>query len=661
MAGSVRRRWRMTVVGLLAVFTFAGLPALRADDGGSGALVVGLVDGATESTVSGTLSDAGAHITRRIEQLNTIVVEPRPGSRDRLAKQLQRNPAVRYAEPDAESMAPAAVPNDPLYAGGKQWNIDRVQAPQAWDLLPRAGNTLVAVLDTGIDLTHPDLAGKISPNGCDAFRDLCGSGRSKLQPDPVGHGSHVAGILGAATNNGIGVASVSGGRVTILPIQIASTAGSAFSSTIADAIVYAVDQGAQVINISFGGGCGASPDQARRDAIGYAESHGTLIVLSAGNSGGCREGRFPQNDSRVLSVAATDIADNGASFTDRGLTVAVAAPGVNILSTVPVSGGLAGVWDPSGYAAISGTSMAAPHVAAEAALLFQVPGATKAKVVEWIMATCDSANVSARCGGRINVYRAVSLAVTGVDPAKAPPQMTDTMGPPAQPIMGGQSQPPAMPAPGRPAPPALPAGFVISDAARTATVPDSITGATPSNVSWNGKFWLSAPVVTVGVCDISDEATRAATDTALIRWTEAAGRSLAWRVTRNDMACDTAFTAPKVLITRTTIPGDDTAVSRVVSTDAAGNACGVDACWVNTAAVQLNPAAFDAISAEARAAAIMRDLARSVGLGTATSCGDTLLAQPDRCSGAPATDLGLDDIAALNELLSATLRVMRAS
>jgi subtilisin family serine protease len=175
-----------------------------------------------------------------------------------------------------------------------------------------------------------------------------------------------------------------------------------------------------VINMSFGGPCGEAVSQATRDAIAYADRHDVVLVFAAGNSGGCREGRFPQNDPRVLSVAATDVSDNGATFTDRGLYVAVAAPGVNIWSTVPRSC-VSAICDESGYRAASGTSMAAPHVAAEAALLFQVPGATKAKVVDWITSTCDPAPVSVRCGGRINVYRAVALATTGVDPAAVKP------------------------------------------------------------------------------------------------------------------------------------------------------------------------------------------------------------------------------------------------
>jgi subtilisin family serine protease len=257
---------------------------------------------------------------------------------------------------------------------GQQWNIDRVKAWEAWDLLPPGGNTMVAVIDSGIDYDHPEFAGRISPNGCDQFHGDClGSGGGTRARDDNGHGTHVAGIIGANTNNRTGIASVSGGRVTIIPVKALSVAGAGYTSDVLDSITYAVNKGAKVINMSLGGPCGETPralDDAWRDAIVYAEQRDALIVKSAGNDGGCWEGRFPDTDSRVLSVAATDAADGSPIFTSRGAWVKVAAPGHRILSTYPGARG--------SYATLSGTSMAAPHVAAQAALLFQVPGATKA-------------------------------------------------------------------------------------------------------------------------------------------------------------------------------------------------------------------------------------------------------------------------------------------
>jgi subtilisin family serine protease len=674
MAGAMRRGWRLAALMMMAGLALAATGAWRSGDGANGSLLVGLRDGANEGDVTAALARSGGWVEARIAPLNVLVVDTRPGARDRVAADLRGNAAVRYVDLDRADFRLTAAPNDPLYTAGKQWNIDRVQAPRAWDLLPPGGNTVVAVLDTGVDYTHPDLQGRISPYACDMFRRTCNTSLAAVhQPDVFGHGTHVAGIIAANTNNGTGVASVSGGRVTLLPIQVLSPEGENIDeSIIASAIVYAVDHGAKVINMSFGGPCGEEVSQATRDAITYAESHDVLLVFAAGNSGGCREGRFPQNDDRVISVAATDVSDNGATFSDRGLCVAVAAPGVGIWSTVPRSC-LSGICDPSGYAAISGTSMAAPHVAAEAALLFQVPGATKAKVVDWITSTCDSAAVSSRCGGRINVFRAVSLAVNGVDPAKAAPAPSTSQPPAtttpatsttpaatATPTQPAQPSQPAQPAaPGRPAVPPVPTGFTMSDATRNAVVPGATSGAVAGNVSWNGNFWLTAPTITAGVCGAAGDATTAAIADAMSRFANAGTRGLGWNLIRDDTACDASFTGPKVLITRAQVSDDSAVASRVIVSDTAGTPCGAAACWVGTATIQLNPAGFDAMSPAQQTVEVLRDLARAAGLGTASACGNSLMAPVDFCGGASRTDLGPDDIASLNDLEAATLAALR--
>jgi subtilisin family serine protease len=618
-------------------------------------LVVGLTDGADDASLARLLGAAGARIAARIAPLQIVVVEVRPGTADTVRATLRRSPVVRYAELDPP-VTMAGTPNDEYYVSGQQWNIDRVHAPEAWDLLPPGGNTTVAVIDTGIDYGHPEFAGRISPRGCDQYHGDClGSGGGTQARDDNGHGTHVAGIIGATTNNRIGIASVAAGRVTILPVKVLSRGGGGFTSDVLDAVVYAVDQGAKVINMSLGAGCGTGARavvDAWRDAISYAEQHDTLIVMAAGNDGGCWEGNYPASDARVLSVAATDIGDSGASFTSRGSWVRVAAPGVEILSTVPVARG--------SYAIASGTSMATPHVAAEAALLYQVPGATKAKVMEWITSTCDPALVSVQCGGRINVYRAVALAVTGVDPATPPPAPVTATSPVSAASSSSSSSAPASP-PGRFTPPARPAGFTASEATQAATAP-AVTGGTAANVAWNGAFWLSAPLVTVGVCEGSDAGTRAAADAALRRLAEAVGRGLAWQLTRDDGACDAAVAQPKLLITRAVVRSDARLAAQTSITDQSGAACDTasgSGCWVGVAAVAVNPPAFDQLADEQQAAVVLRELARALGLGPATSCDGSLMVSLNRCPGVPPQDLGADDIASLNEVLAATLPVLQ--
>jgi subtilisin family serine protease len=390
-------------------------------------LLVGLKGAGAEATLRRELAAADAEVVSRNASLHLVVVRPRPGEAGRLMARLRRHPAVRYAEPDHErAITPLAAPSDPLYREGGQWNLDAVHAPEAWDLLPPGGSTVVAVLDTGLDYGHPEFRGQIARGGCSTALETCGTTIAGEEPrDVLGHGTHVAGIIGAATDNRIGIASVSGGRVSLLPIQVLTRrSGLVKVSTIVNAITYAVDQGARVINMSFGGECGERGSRAEQDALRYAAARDVVIVVAAGNDGGCREGRFPADDPNVIAVAATDRSDAAAPFTDTGPSVAIAAPGVRILSTIPVALGE--------YATASGTSMAAPHVAAAAALLFQVPGATKAKVEQWLLSTCDPIRIDVRCGGRLNLYRAVHLAVKGFDPAKAPPAPTATP-PPATP------------------------------------------------------------------------------------------------------------------------------------------------------------------------------------------------------------------------------------
>jgi subtilisin family serine protease len=417
----------MLLVGVLLMTALA--PGfLKADDADAALpLLVGLHPGESAARLTPTLRFYGASVTSRIDPIHLLVVQPRPGSAAGLAAHLRHNPAVRYVSVD--EALPAAVmgmPSDPLTKD--QWSLTKVKAPDAWDLLPKGGNTIVAVLDTGIDFTHPDLAGVISPAACNSLAGRCPEPSEYTRSQDLnGHGTHVAGIIGAIVNNGLGVAGLAGDRVTLLPITVGTRGGYITNpSAYLEGIVYAVDNGAKVINMSFGGECGRQAYEAYRDAIAYADAHGVLIVTSAGNTGTCYLGRYPQTDPRVLTVAASDISDSAPPWTDRGTWVAVAAPGVSVLSTVPMKLG--------GYRTYSGTSQAAPHVAALAALLFQVPGATKSQVVTWIKATCDPMPINVQCGGRVNFERAVSLAMTGVDPGRPPVEIHTAAAPTITPV-----------------------------------------------------------------------------------------------------------------------------------------------------------------------------------------------------------------------------------
>ncbi|MEU4688348.1 S8 family peptidase [Actinoplanes sp. NPDC023714] len=254
--------------------------------------------------------------------------------------------------PNAQLDVPVRVQgSDPLRS--QQWGLGKVKATSAWSKSTGAGVT-VAVIDTGVDARHPDLAGKVL-TGYDVLKGMAGG-----TTDGNGHGTHVAGIIGAVTGNGVGVSGVAP-DAKILPIRVFDSTGSGYMSDVAEAVVWAADHGANVINMSIGS---TAKLAALSDAVTYARNSGVTVVAAAGNER--QDGNptsYPAADAGVIAVAATDSADRYASFSNSGSYVDVAAPGSAIVSTYPTA--LTG----GDYVAMSGTSMAAPQVAGIAALL----------------------------------------------------------------------------------------------------------------------------------------------------------------------------------------------------------------------------------------------------------------------------------------------------
>jgi subtilisin family serine protease len=283
---------------------------------------------------------------------------------------LRRDPAVRIAEPDFPRYA-SALPNDPRFP--QLWGLQNtgqtngvpdadIDAPEAWEVTPGSSRVIVAVIDTGVDYTHPDLRDNILRG---ATGDVVGWDFVNEDANPMddnSHGTHVAGTIGAVGNNGVGVIGVCP-AVRIMPVKFLGADGSGSTSNAVLAIDFAVEHGARILNCSWGGG-GVS--DLLLEAIQRAKDAGVLVVAAAGNEGRNNDenpsypANYNQFSDNVLSIAATDSRDALAGFSNYGRdTIDLCAPGVGIVSTLPRNS----------YGSYSGTSMATPHVSGAAALL----------------------------------------------------------------------------------------------------------------------------------------------------------------------------------------------------------------------------------------------------------------------------------------------------
>jgi type VII secretion-associated serine protease mycosin len=280
-----------------------------------------------------------------------------------------QTPAVGEGTTQVQGVAPAVLSDDTYR--GQQWALDTLQAETAWSL-HRATGQVVAVLDTGVDATHPDLAGRVLPGN--DFVAAGGDGRT----DPQGHGTHVAGIIAAVAGDHRGIAGLADGA-DILPVRVLDATGSGWASDAANGIVWAVDHGAGVLNLSLTG----ADDATLAAAVSYAQSRNVVVVAAAGNDRNSGDpAEYPAAYPGVAAVAATDATMASAGFSETGADVKLAAPGVAILSTYPVALG--------SFASMSGTSMAAPYVAAAAALVrAAAPQLNATAVLEDLYRTAD--------------------------------------------------------------------------------------------------------------------------------------------------------------------------------------------------------------------------------------------------------------------------------
>ncbi len=366
----------------------------------SGELLVGFRAGVGAPGRYALYQKHGAQFLQDIGQRTRIVRLRVPaGMEDAILRQLARMPEVKFVEKNIE-FAAALVPNDPEYLG--QWHLPQIQAEQAWDLGQGSAGAVIAILDSGIDASQPDFAGKLLL-GYNTFSN------NSDTSDAFGHGTEVAGVAGALTNNAVGVAGVAG-NAPIMPVRVTDANGAANAASIANGIIWATDHGARVINLSFDGIVGNATITA---AAEYALNHGTLVVAAAGNCG-CVDAQV--ETPFILSVSATDQNDALAYFSSTGPFVDLAAPGTDILTTAKY-----GLYLPD-----SGTSLASPVVAGVAGLMFGAnPALTPTAATELLEGTAldlGNAGYDPNFGyGRVNALAAVSAAINYTPPADTKP------------------------------------------------------------------------------------------------------------------------------------------------------------------------------------------------------------------------------------------------
>ncbi|HVE98186.1 MAG TPA: S8 family serine peptidase [Mycobacteriales bacterium] len=405
-----RRVWTRPVLGVLVAAAVLHLP------GGASTASAGLpdqcyhaVDGVDRSGLTAAPRSAdralvsavrrsGGMVGPRVEPVGLRqVVWPSRAMRDAGLAALRRVPGVQFAEPEHKGSLHRST-NDPKLRD--QWGLDKIGARRAWDIeTGLQKDVTIAVLDTGVDFRHPDLAGRVLPGP-----NISG-GNDDSQDDHM-HGTHVAGIAAASTNNRMGVAGVSWGA-KVLAVKVMDKHGSGTSCDVAVGIIEAAKREADVINLSLG--FAHTCPLAFRAAVAYADHQGALVVASSGNSGFFASPQSaPANCTGVLGVGATDHHDDLTAFTTFGLSVDVSAPGEDILSTY-----LDVKKNKRGYAAFSGTSMSAPFVAGLAALLIaKHPDWTPTQVSDRIIATVDDLGPPGRDdyygAGRINAAKALA-------------------------------------------------------------------------------------------------------------------------------------------------------------------------------------------------------------------------------------------------------------
>lgn len=385
-------RTAVVALGLLALFGVGARAA--AADPSAGTPVAGRIlvmprAGLGDAALAAILDQHGGK-GRRIGASALHIVDLPAGQEKSAVERLARHPHIKFAELDRR-IPPAFASNDPYF--GSQWHLPLIGAPIAWDAA-RGDGVTIAILDTGVDPLHSDLAPRMVA-GWNVYANNADTA------DVYGHGTKVAGAAAAILGNGAGVAGVAG-NARIMPVRISAADGSATYSAMAQGLTWAADRGARVANISYVAAGSASVNSAAT----YMKGKGGLVVTAAGNYG--VDANIAPTTA-MIPVAATDPSDLKTSWSSFGSFVAMAAPGAGIYTTT--SGG--------GYAAVSGTSFASPITAGVVALMMSANPALSAGGVESLLySTAVDLGAAGRDPyyghGRVNAAGAVQAAINAV-------------------------------------------------------------------------------------------------------------------------------------------------------------------------------------------------------------------------------------------------------
>ena len=346
------------------------------------------------SALNAVLRNHNASPKSVIKGINVHVINVPVGAEQAVTNALSHNPNIEFAELDLLNVLEETIPNDPYYSSA--WHLPKINAPLAWDA-STGSNVVVAVLDSGIDASHPDLGSRL----LGGFNTVDNTNNTS---DIAGHGTKVAGVIGAISNNGIGVASIAW-DTQILPVRVSNqSSGSAYTSDLAEGVIWAADNGAHIVNASYA----LTSSSSVNSAANYLRDKGGLMVVSAGNDGA--EWTFGDS-ANLISVSATSSSDSKTSWSSYGSFVDVSAPGASIYTTA----------NGSGYASVSGTSFSAPLTAGVLALI---------KSANWNLTPTQMENILEESAidlgalgfdnlyghGRIDANAAVQLALnTGSD------------------------------------------------------------------------------------------------------------------------------------------------------------------------------------------------------------------------------------------------------